>query len=147
MRICVRRREFIATLGIAFVAWAQIAQAQQRDVMRRVGVLTGASTRDSDQRLRVFVEELARLGWTEGVNVQFESRRGGGDPDAIRRYAEELAVLAPDVIFAIGGTATEQLLRALPPGRERLLTKPEPTGSGTMEKTIGIFRAPRRSLG
>jgi putative ABC transport system substrate-binding protein len=98
--------------------------------VRRVGVLTGASTADSDKRLKVFVEELARLGWTEGVNLQFETRRGGGDPDAIRRYAEALAAIAPDVIFAIGGTATEQLLQVTKKIPIVFSIVPDPVGSG-----------------
>jgi putative ABC transport system substrate-binding protein len=125
-----RRRNIIALAGSAVVAWPLVGQAQRAKVLRRIGVLTGASTRDSDTRLRIFVDELARLGWTEGVDVQFESRRGGGDLNAVRRYAQELATLAPDVIFAIGGPATERLLEVTRKVPIVFTIVPDPVGSG-----------------
>src|SRR5262249_12579949 len=126
----LERRDFFALLSSAAVAWPIFAQAQRPNVMRRIGVLTGANTQDSEKRLALFVEELKRLGWSEGGNVQFLNRRGGGDPDAIRRYAEELAALAPDVIFVIGGTATEQLLQATHSIPIVFSIVPDPVGSG-----------------
>jgi putative ABC transport system substrate-binding protein len=126
----MRRRTFIGLVAITAVGWPSLAQAQRPNSVRRVGVLTGASTADSDKRLKVFVEELARLGWTEGVNLQFETRRGGGDPDAIRRYAEALAAIAPDVIFVIGGTATERLLQVTKKIPIVFSIVPDPVGSG-----------------
>ena len=107
----VSRREFLRLVGSA-AAWPTVAKAQQPKVMRRIGVLTGASGPVSDARLDVFLKALAQLGWTEDQNVRLEIRRGGGNPDAIRKHAAELAALAPDVIMTIGGTATGQLLQA-----------------------------------
>ena len=66
----------------------------------------------SDARLDAFLKALAQLGWRDGENVRLEIRRGAGDADAMRKYAAELAALAPDVLMAIGGTATGQLLQA-----------------------------------
>jgi putative ABC transport system substrate-binding protein len=126
----IQRRTFIALLGGAAVAWPIVAQGQRPNVVRRIGVLTGASTQDSERRLAIFVGELGHLGWTEGVNVRFETRRGGGNPDVIHRYAEELAALSPDVIFAIGGTATEQLLQATRVVPIVFSIVPDPVGSG-----------------
>jgi putative tryptophan/tyrosine transport system substrate-binding protein len=52
------------------------------------------------------------LGWTDGRNVRIDIRWGGGDPDRSRRYATDLATLAPDVILASGSAALGQLLQA-----------------------------------
>ena len=40
------------------------------------------------------------LGWVEGGNLRMDYRFGGGDPDRLAAYAEELVNLRPDLIFA-----------------------------------------------
>ena len=80
--------------------------------MRRIAVLTGAAGSVSDARVRVLVQALGELGWLEARNVRFEIRHGGGNAEMLRKHAAELVALAPDVIVANGGTATEHLLRA-----------------------------------
>ena len=125
----MRRREFLGLLG-SVVAWPMVARAQQREAMRRIGVLTGGFGPDSQARLEAFLKALAQLGWTEGQNVRLEIRRGGGDADAIRRHATELAALAPDVIMAVGGTATGRLLQATRTVPIVFAIVPDPVGSG-----------------
>ena len=125
----MKRRTFIAALGGA-AAWPAAASAQQRKAVRRIGVLTGGSGPDSQARLETFLLALSQLGWTEGQNVQFEIRRGGGDADAIRKHATELATLAPDVIMTIGGTATGRLLQATRTVPIVFTIVPDPVGSG-----------------
>ena len=56
-------------------------------------------------RSAAFLQELQQLGWTDGRNIRFDYRWGGGDPENVRKYAAELVALAPDVILA-SGTAT-----------------------------------------
>ncbi|MGA6943360.1 MAG: ABC transporter substrate-binding protein [Pseudolabrys sp.] len=125
----MRRREFLGLVGNA-VAWPMVASAQQPKAMRRIGVLTGGFGPDSQARLEAFLKALAQLGWTDGQNVRLEIRRGGGDADAIRRYATELAALAPDVIMAVGGTATGALLQATRTVPIVFAIVPDPIGSG-----------------
>ena len=125
----VRRREFLGLVGSA-AAWPTVARAQQPEAMRRIGVLTGASGPVSDARLDAFLKALAQLGWTDGQNVRLEIRRGAGDADAIRRHARELAALAPDVIMAVGGTATGALLQATRTVPIVFAIVPDPVGSG-----------------
>jgi len=97
------RRAFIAGLGSAS-AWPVVARGQQPERMRLIGALTGAAEEPYIQaRHAVFRQELQKLGWTDGRNIRFDYRWGGGDINKTRREAEELVALAPDVILAIGG--------------------------------------------
>ncbi len=125
----MKRREFMALAGGA-LAWALPAKAQQPKAARLVGVITGGSGPDSQARLQALLQALAQLGWTEGRNLQLDIRRGGGDADAIRKHAAELAALAPDVIVTIGGTATGLLLRATRTVPIVFTIVPDPVGSG-----------------
>jgi putative tryptophan/tyrosine transport system substrate-binding protein len=69
MRICLRRREFIAALGGA-AARPLATRAQQGGRVRRIGVLIGGDENDPEQKRRVpaFTQALADLGWTESAS-------------------------------------------------------------------------------
>jgi putative tryptophan/tyrosine transport system substrate-binding protein len=112
----MRRREFMTLLGGAATAWPLAALAQQSERMRRIGVLSGggldADDLDTHARIGAFEEGLKQLGWTNGQNVRIDIRVGAGDVDRLRRYAEELVALAPDVIMATGATGVAPLLKA-----------------------------------
>ena len=123
----MRRRDFIIFVGSFAAEWPFAACAQH---VRVIGVLTGGSGPDSTARLDVFLRALAQLGWTEGYNVQLDIRRGGGDPDDIRKYAAELAARTPDVIVTIGGPATGGLLKATHTVPIVFTIVPDPVASG-----------------
>jgi putative ABC transport system substrate-binding protein len=96
----MRRREFITLLGGAAAAWPLAARAEQRERMRRIGVLMGGAGNDPvDQaRLAAFLDGLQQLGWIDGRNVRIDTRWPAGDADRNRTYAAQLVELAPDVI-------------------------------------------------
>ena len=56
-------------------------------------------------RLAAFAQGLQELGWTIGHNLRIDHRWGAGSPDNARKYAAELAALAPDVMLASGSVA------------------------------------------
>jgi ABC-type uncharacterized transport system substrate-binding protein len=97
----MRRREFIAALGGA-VAWPLAAGAQERS--RRVGILMPFPESDTVQQMsvRVFKQELERLGWIEGSKVQFDVRWATDNMDLVRANAASLLELKSDVIVAAG---------------------------------------------
>jgi putative ABC transport system substrate-binding protein len=78
--------------------------------MRRIGLLMGtADDREGQARVTALKQGLQELGWTDGRNIQIETRFGGADGDRIRAHAAELVALAPDVL--VGHTTA--VIRAL----------------------------------
>ena len=92
----MKRREFIGLLGGAAVVNPQsvLAHSQNGWSNRR------APAADEQETLAVFQQELQHLGWTSGRNVQIDVRWPAGNSPRIRKYAEDLVALAPDVILA-----------------------------------------------
>jgi putative ABC transport system substrate-binding protein len=107
------RREFIALLGGA-AAWPLAAHGQQSVRVRRVGVLMslGSDNPEGQARLRAFLEGMQQLGWTDGHNMRIDIRWSKGDAERTRRDAAELVALAPDVVFASGGSTVGPLQQA-----------------------------------
>jgi putative ABC transport system substrate-binding protein len=101
----MKRREFITLLGGAAAAWPLAARAQQGERMRRIGVLMSVAADDPEAKNRIaaFLQSLQQLGWTDGRNLQIDTRWAAGNADDARKYAAELVALAPDVILATGG--------------------------------------------
>ncbi len=115
----MRRRDFIKIMAGSAVAAPVAARAQQSNGMRRIGVLMSLAADDpeSSRRLTAFVQGLQGLGWTDGRNARLDIRWGAGQADRIRKYAEELVALAPDVIIATASpivAALQQTSRTVP---------------------------------
>src|SRR6516165_7419779 len=98
MRICLRRREFIAGLGGAAAAWPLAARAQQGDRVRRIGTLMPLDENDPAGKLRysAFTQALADLGWADGRNARVDLRWRGDNINRLRPLAQELVSLKPD---------------------------------------------------
>jgi putative ABC transport system substrate-binding protein len=109
----VRRREFITLLGGA-AAWPIAARAQQRERVRRVGVLMPFTADDPEgqARLLAFAQGLQQSGWTKGQNARIDTRWATSDAGEIRRHAMELVAREPDVILATGASTVGPLLQA-----------------------------------
>ena len=109
----MRRREFITLLGGAAAAMPLVARAQQRERMRRIGVLmsTAANDPEGQARLAAFRQAFQKLGWTEGQNVQIDIRWDAGDADLDRKFAAELVALTPDAILATASQTVAALQR------------------------------------
>ena len=131
----MRRREFIGLVGSAVVTSPLGGRAQQRERVRRVGVLQGLAEGDLEGRtnLAAFYQGLQQLGWSDGRNVQFDERWGAGDADRIRKFAAELAGPAPDVILAIGPDNLAQLLAVTRTIPLVFVLVPDPVGAGFVD--------------
>jgi putative tryptophan/tyrosine transport system substrate-binding protein len=110
----MKRREFIGLFGGAAAGWPLASRAQDRERVRRIGVLLPATADDAgfQARLAAFHQGLALLGWTIGRNVQIDTRWATANAADIRRHAEELVALAPDIILAHAGGSVGPLLQA-----------------------------------
>jgi ABC-type uncharacterized transport system substrate-binding protein len=130
----VKRRAFITLLGGA-VAWPLAARAQQRERVRRVGVLMGMTADDpeSQVRLAAFAQGLQQLGWSVGQNLQIDYRWGGGNAELMRKNATELIALAPDIILAHSSTALTPLLQATRTIPIVFTTVADPVGAGYVD--------------
>jgi putative ABC transport system substrate-binding protein len=133
--LLVKRREFIALVGGAAVTWPLPARAQQSERMRRIGMLIPLAADDPESQARVtaFALGLQESGWIVGRNVQIEYRWGAGDADRIRRYAAELAALAPDVIVTTGGSTVPPLLQATRTVPIVFVNVADPVGGGLVD--------------
>jgi ABC-type uncharacterized transport system substrate-binding protein len=132
----VKRREFITLLGRATVAWPLAARAQQPDMVRRIGVLSGFTENDPESvaRRTVFEQALQALGWIAGRNLRIDYRwNTNNDPADIQKLAAELAALAPDVILASGNVVIAPTLRAARTTPIVLVQVIDPVGSGFVE--------------
>ncbi len=133
----MRRREFMALFMALFgraAAWPVAARAQQ-DEVRRIGVLLAATADDpeSQARLAAFAQALQRSGWNIGQNLRAYYRWGGADTASMRRYADELVALAPDVILANSSAAVSPLLKASRTIPIVFTTVADPVGAGYVE--------------
>jgi len=128
----IGRRKFLATLLVGAAAWPLAARGQQREKMRRIGVLMSQSADNPDAlaRIAAFAQGLQEHGWRVGGNVRIDYRWGAGDVDRFRKYAAELVALAPDVVLATAGSivgAFQQASRTVP---IVFVTTIDPVGGG-----------------
>ena len=131
----MQRRDFITLLGVTATTWPFTVRAQQPERMRRVGILLSAAQSDSEYPTLVnsFLQELQLLGWTDGRNLQIETRWGAGDAERVRGYAAELAGYAPDVILAPGGATVGPLLQVTRTVPVVFTIVPDPVGAGFVD--------------
>ena len=112
MAINIVRRKFISALG-GVAVWPLAARAQQPEVVHRIGLLQNTSEADPQGKIELaaLIEELKKLGWVDGVNMQIAYRYGAGDPNRMATFAKELVALNPDLVFARSTAAVHALQR------------------------------------
>jgi putative ABC transport system substrate-binding protein len=131
----MRRRAFIAFLGGAAAAFPLVAPAQQAPRPRRIGILMPYLPSDTvwQSRLGALREELQRLGWTRGGNIEFDERWTTDNMDLVRANAANLVELKPDVIVALGGRVIPVLMQLTRTIAIVIPGAADPVGSGYFE--------------
>jgi len=130
----LKRREFITLLG-GTIAWPMAARAQQSERVRHIGMLLSAMADDAVFQAWVgaFLQGLAQSGWIIGRNVRIDTRWAGAKGDDIRRHAQDLAALTPDVILAHGGSTVGPLQQASRTVPIVFVSVTDPVGAGYVE--------------
>jgi putative tryptophan/tyrosine transport system substrate-binding protein len=107
----MRRRDFLTGI-VASSAVPLAAHAQQPERMRHIGIVMPFAKGDSEgeARVRAFKQELAKLGWTDGGNIQFDERWPADNMDLVRSQSASLVASDPDIIIASGGRIVPVLM-------------------------------------
>jgi len=133
----MQRRDFMTLVGAAAAAaaWPVAARAQQPERVRRIGALYSLAEDDPESAARraAFEQALKELGWTDGGNLRIDYRWTKNDPELIRKFAAELAALAPDVILTSGSVVIGPMMRATLNIPIVFLQVIDPVGSGLIE--------------
>ncbi|MGB9648271.1 MAG: ABC transporter substrate binding protein [Stellaceae bacterium] len=110
----VRRRWFIASLGVAALTLQRFATAQ---LPVRLAFLLNQLPPQNPPYWVAFVEVLRERGWDEGRNITFHLRAAEGSEERYQQLAAELVGLRPAVIIAANSQATQaarQLTNTIP---------------------------------
>jgi putative tryptophan/tyrosine transport system substrate-binding protein len=128
----VKRREFIALLGGAAVAWPRVVCAQVASTVRRIGFLLPGVARTTAVRglLEAFRQGLKEHGWLEGQNLTVEYRFAEGKEDLLPEIAAELVRLRLEIIVAEGTAAIQAAKNAMQTVPIVMATSNDPIGSG-----------------
>jgi putative ABC transport system substrate-binding protein len=109
----MRRRDFIALLGGTAALWPLAAHAQQSIRTRRVGALMNIAENDPQARVwaSAFERGMEKQGLKPGHNLQIEYRWANND-SLLKRFAQELVRLDPEVILAASASSASALQEA-----------------------------------
>jgi len=130
MTVNIGRRELLAALGGAAVAWPLAARAQQAGNIRTIGILSAGSFGPTVLSVAVLPDALRTLGWIEGKNIVFERRYAENRVERLPELAAELVRLNVDVIVGIGTLAPLAAKRATTTIPIVMTAAGDPLGSG-----------------
>jgi len=75
-------------------------------------------------------EELRKLGWTDGRNIEIDTRWAAAEVDSMKRYAKELVALQPDLMVTSSTPATAAMLQQTDTIPIIFVLVADPVGSG-----------------
>jgi len=98
----LKRRQFIALLGGAALAWPLAVRAKQPAKLPTIGFLGTTSASAWSRYVAAFARRLRELGWVEGRTVAIEYRWAEGRSERLAEIAAEFTRLKVDVIVTAG---------------------------------------------
>ena len=97
----MRRRDFIARIGSAAMAWPLAARAQGQK-LPIVGLVSIGASANDPANFRPFLEQMRELGYVDEQNIIFDRRFAGGNDSLISGFVADLVRRPVDVIVATG---------------------------------------------
>ena len=109
-----------------------MARAQQRERVRRIGVVMAYAQTDPNGQMQVaaFRQQLQKLGWLEGNNLQIDFRYAADDPARTRALAIELLGMSPDLMVSNSNFVTAILQSEVRTVPLVFVSVSDPEGSG-----------------
>jgi ABC-type uncharacterized transport system substrate-binding protein len=108
--VCALKKASVVSilLGVALLALAAIAEAQQPKKVYRIGYLSSSDSASESTRADAIRLALREPGYIEGQNIATEYRYAEGKPDRAPELATELVRLKVDIIVVAGGARVVQ---------------------------------------
>src|ERR1700730_9856488 len=129
----MKRREFLALLGVAAVAASSPLHAQQTAKIRRIGILETVSPSLIIKNIDALRRGLRELGYVEDRNYVLEYRSADGDAQRYPVLADELVRLGVDLIVTRGTPAARAAKNATETIPIVMAAVGEPLGVGIVE--------------
>jgi putative ABC transport system substrate-binding protein len=125
----IPRRQFMTLLGGAAAAWPVAARGQ---TVRRIGMLVSGAETDPEMQERVAAirQGLSRFGWSEGHNIQIDSRYASANAQRAAAMAKELLSLQPELLLGMGTMTVTALQRESAAVPIVFIGVPDPIGAG-----------------
>jgi putative ABC transport system substrate-binding protein len=101
----MKRSVFCCALRAMFLALCCTAEAQQTQKIFRIGYLDLGTASGSAVLVGALRQELSKLGWVEGENINFEYRFAEQKSERLPDLAAELVRLKVDLVVVSGTTA------------------------------------------
>ena len=102
----IKKKCFGFALCAMLFAFCCTAEAQQTQKIFRIGYLDLGTASGSSVLVDAFRQELSKLGWVEGKNINFEYRFAEQKNEQLPDLAADLVRLRVDMIVVTGGVPT-----------------------------------------
>jgi len=111
-------------------------RGQSRDRIRRIGIVMAYAANDPNGQTQVSAlrDELQKLGWIEGGNIQIDVRYAKDNPTSVRDLARELLAQRPDVMVSNSNLVTSILQTSVGDVPLVFISVSDPVGSGFIKE-------------
>ncbi len=124
---------FVCIVCAMLLAISTAAGADQPKKIARIGYLDSSTASGSAAHIKVFRQELAKLGWIHGKNVDFEYRFAEQKLEGLPQLAAELVRLKLDLIAVVGTPAALAAKKATTIIPIVMMRGGDPVGAGLVD--------------